>query len=134
LAVDAQPIAAVAVADGVARADVGGQVQALDELDDHQTGQARLADTDDRDAFAREFLLTQALYEFLDPGNGFSPAERTDYRCAAKVYQSVQPAMNPDALLWPRLGGKTHELIAKHIGEVAVGRAGRERSFSTNRK
>ena len=86
--------------------------------------QERLADDDNRDAFAREFLLTQALYEFVDPDTGLSAAERVDYRWAAKVYQSVQPAITPDALLWQRLGEKTHQLIAQHIGEVEVGKGG----------
>ena len=54
-----------------------------------------------------------------------------DYRWLAKVYQSVQPAMTPDALLWQRLGAKTHELIAEHIGEVEVGKGGPSRSSST---
>jgi type I restriction enzyme R subunit len=32
--------------------------------------------------------------------------------------------MTPDALLWQRLGQKTHELIAKHINDVEVGKGG----------
>ncbi len=86
--------------------------------------QERLAEDEARDGFAHEFLTAQALYEFLAPDTGLSLAERGDYRWAAKVYQSVQPAMTPDALLWQRLGRKTHELIAKHIGEIEVGKGG----------
>lgn len=86
--------------------------------------QERLSDEDDRDQFAREFLTTQGIYEFLDPDTGLSKQERLDYRWAAKVYQSVQPAITPDALLWQRLGAKTNELIAQHIGEIEVGKGG----------
>ena len=86
--------------------------------------QERLAEEADRDAFAREFLIAQGLYEFLAPDTGLSKTERDDYRWIAKVYQSVQPALTPDALLWQRLGAKTHELIARHIGEIEVGKGG----------
>jgi type I restriction enzyme, R subunit len=86
--------------------------------------QKRLNEEADRDEFAREYLVTQALYEFLEPETGLTPAQRLDYRWAAKVYQSVQPAVTPDALLWRRLGPKTHELIAQHIGEIEVGKGG----------
>lgn len=86
--------------------------------------QERLTNEDDRDAFAQEFLTCQALYEFLEPDTGLTLSERGDYRWLAKVYQSVQPAITPDALLWQRLGPKTHELIAKHIGEIEVGKGG----------
>ncbi|MHB8059646.1 MAG: type I restriction endonuclease subunit R, partial [Gaiellaceae bacterium] len=40
------------------------------------------------------------------------------------IYQSVQPATTPDALLWQRLGTKTHALIAEHIGDIEVGKGG----------
>jgi type I restriction enzyme, R subunit len=86
--------------------------------------QNKIASEADRDAFAEEFLMTQALYEFLDPDTGLEKEERLDYRWLAKVYQSVQPAMTPNALLWQRLGQKTHDLIAQHIGEIEVGKGG----------
>jgi len=86
--------------------------------------QERLADEESRNAFAREFLTAQALYEFLDPDTSLTPEQRAEYRWVAKVYQWVQPALTPDALLWKRLGNKTHELIAEHIGKVEVGKGG----------
>src|SRR5207237_388671 len=52
------------------------------------TAQERLAETQERDEFAREYLLAQALYEFLDPDSGLTPEQRRDYRWLAKVYQS----------------------------------------------
>lgn len=86
--------------------------------------QERLTEEVERDEFARDFLTCQALYEFLDPDSGLDAAQRADYRWVAKVYQSIQPAATPDALLWQRLGAKTHELIAQHIGEIEVGKGG----------
>lgn len=86
--------------------------------------QERLREPDARDDFAREFLTVQALYEFLSPDDGLTADQRDDYRWLAKVYQSVQPATTPDALLWHRLGAKTHALIAAHIGDVEIGAGG----------
>ena len=115
--------------------ELGGALETVLERFDHidrssasfaalMEAQERLSEEADRDEFAREFLITQALYEFLDPESGLTTAERLAYRWAAKVYQSVQPAVTPDALLWRRLGPKTHELIAQHIGEIEVGKGG----------
>jgi type I restriction enzyme R subunit len=86
--------------------------------------QERLTEEAHRDEFAREFLVVQALYEFLDPETALTAEQRLDYRWVAKVYQSVQPAVTPDALLLRRLGPKTHELIAQHIGQIEVGKGG----------
>src|SRR5439155_13848058 len=44
----------------------------------------------------------------------------------AKINQSFHPAMTHDSLLWQRLGSKTHELIAEHIGMVEVGKGGQK--------
>lgn len=86
--------------------------------------QERLAAAENRDAFAREFLLAQALFEFLEPDHGLSREERLDYRWLARIYQSVQPATTSDALLWQRLGAKTHALIVEHIGDIEIGKGG----------
>jgi hypothetical protein len=47
--------------------------------------QERLTKDGDRDQLAREFLICEALYEFLEPETSFTQAERADYRWAAKV-------------------------------------------------
>jgi len=86
--------------------------------------QERVKDSKEKDQFAREFLIAQALFEFLDPEHGLAQEQRADYRWLAKIYQSVQPATTPDALLWQRLGTKTHALIAEHIGDIEVGKGG----------
>jgi type I restriction enzyme, R subunit len=86
-----------------------------------QDAQQRLLEEDARDAFAREFLTAHALFEFLWPDEALRDWQN-DYRWVAKVYQSIQPAVSPDALLWMRVGAKTHALIAEHITEVEIDR------------
>jgi type I restriction enzyme R subunit len=83
--------------------------------------QQRLIEEEARDAFAREFLTAHALFEFLWPDEALRDW-RGDYRWLAKVYQSIQPSTTPDALLWHRLGAKTHELIAQFITDVEIDR------------
>ena len=81
--------------------------------------QDRIAADDARDAFARDFLHVQGLWEFLDP-SPVTTAHRADYRWLAQVYESVQPTGTSDALLWDRLGAKTLDLVHGHITEVRV--------------
>jgi type I restriction enzyme, R subunit len=81
--------------------------------------QDRIAGDDARDAFARDFLHVQGLWEFLDP-SPVTTARRADYRWLAQVYESVQPTGTSDALLWDRLGAKTLDLVHGHITEVRV--------------
>ncbi len=79
-----------------------------------------LRDAGDRDAFAKEFLQCQGLFEFLWPDTTLRPIE-VDYQWLARIYASVMPSVDADRLLWQRLGVKTRELIAEHVGEVKVG-------------
>src|SRR5437660_5709039 len=79
----------------------------------------RVKSEEARDAFARDFLRVQGLWEFLDP-SPVTSAHRADYRWLAQVYESVHPASASDALLWQRLGAKTLELVHGHITEVRV--------------
>ena len=72
-----------------------------------------------RDEFARGFLKVHALWELLWPDENLVE-HRSDYRWVAKVYASVQPSENPDALLWLRLGAKTLSLINEHVIAVEV--------------
>jgi len=85
--------------------------------------QQRLAEEASRDEFAAEFLRAAWLYELLAPDDGLN-GKRADYRWLAKIYQSVQPATTSDALLWQRLGAKTHALIAQYISGVEIGAGG----------
>jgi type I restriction enzyme R subunit len=81
--------------------------------------QERIADPDDKETFAREFLTVQALFELLWPDEDLRPI-RKGYGWLAKLYQSVQPAMTPDALLWHRLGAKTLAIVNEHVVSVKV--------------
>jgi type I restriction enzyme R subunit len=85
--------------------------------------QQRLAEEASRDEFAAEFLKAEALFELLSPDDGLD-GKRADYRWLAKIYQSIQPATSSDALLWQRLGAKTHALITQHISGVEIGAGG----------
>jgi type I restriction enzyme R subunit len=87
--------------------------------------QERLESEDSRDAFAREFLPVQALFELLWPNPDLRDI-RDSYRWLAKVYESVQPPMASDALLWHRVGAKTLALVNEHVVTVDVRGAGVE--------
>jgi len=90
-----------------------------------QEAQQRIADPQEKEAFAREYLKVQALFELLWPDEDLRPI-RDRYRWLAKLYQSVQPAITPDALLWQRLGAKTLALINEHVVSVEIRGAGVE--------
>jgi type I restriction enzyme R subunit len=103
---------------GIDTSDTG--FQALSEA------QERMPDQGTRDDFARDFLKVQALFELIWPDEEIRPI-RESYRWLAKIYQSIQPAMTSDALLWQRLGAKTLELVNQHVVDVDVRGAGVER-------
>jgi len=88
--------------------------------------QERMPDQERRDDFARDFLKVEALFELIWPDEGLRSI-RDPYRWLAKVYESIQPAMTSDALLWQRLGAKTLELVNQHVIDVDVRGAGVER-------
>ncbi len=86
--------------------------------------QEAVATAEDREAFAREFIECEALFEFLWPDTSLRPYE-DDYRWLARVYKSVEPVDISDALLWRRLGAKTQALISQHVS-VTLDSAGTE--------
>jgi type I restriction enzyme R subunit len=90
-----------------------------------EAAQERLKTDEARDEFAHEFLKIQALFELLYPDISLRPI-RDSYSWLAKVYESIQPAMASDALLWHRLGAKTLQLINEHVLTVDVRGAGVE--------
>ncbi|MFX0573123.1 type I restriction endonuclease subunit R [Nocardia nepalensis] len=90
-----------------------------------QDAQERLRTTRQREAFAREFITAQGLFEFLWPASELKPYE-SDYRWLAKIYTSIQPSRVSDKLLWLRLGAKTQALISVHIGNVTIDATGLE--------
>ena len=87
--------------------------------------QERLASLEVRAAFAMEFLRAEALFELLWPDTRLRPIE-DEYRWLARVYKSVQPTGDANALLWHRLGAKTSELIGMYVTDVEVDTGGLE--------
>lgn len=87
--------------------------------------QERIATIDDRAAFAELFLRAEALFELLWPDTRLRSIEEK-YRWLARVYKSVQPTGDANALLWHRLGAKTSELIGTYITDVEIDAGGVE--------
>lgn len=110
---------------GVCLGRFGGIDRAASGFEQLMAAQERLADADERARFAEEFLWCQGLFELLWPDTALRPIE-DDYRWLAKIYKSITPTTVSDALLWQRLGAKTAELIAEHIGDVRVEATGLE--------
>jgi len=81
--------------------------------------QEAVAGVDARAAFAAGFLRSEALFELLWPDVRLRPVE-DDYRWLARVYASLRPSVDANALLWHRLGEKTRTLIGEHISDVVV--------------
>jgi len=81
--------------------------------------QERIATVDQRSRFAEAFLRCESLFELLWPDVRLKTIE-DDYRWLSRVYQSVSPTVDANALLWHRLGEKTRELIGTYISDVGV--------------
>jgi type I restriction enzyme R subunit len=69
--------------------------------------------------FAESFLRCEALFELLWPDIRLRPIE-DNYRWLARIYASVRPSVDANALLWHRLGQKTRDLIGEYISGVEV--------------
>ncbi|HEY5482769.1 MAG TPA: HsdR family type I site-specific deoxyribonuclease [Propionibacteriaceae bacterium] len=69
--------------------------------------------------FAESFLRCEALFELLWPDTRLRPIE-DDYRWLARIYASIRPSVDANALLWHRLGSKTRDLIGEYISGVEV--------------
>jgi type I restriction enzyme R subunit len=89
------------------------------------TAQERIATVEARADFAEVFLRCEALFELLWPDARLRPME-DDYRWLARIYASVRPSVDANALLWHRLGEKTRELIGEYISDVEVSDAAAE--------
>lgn len=84
--------------------------------------QQAIASVEARATFAASFLRCEALFELLWPDIRLRPVE-DDYRWLARIYASVRPSVDANALLWHRLGEKTRELIGEYISGVQVEQA-----------
>ncbi|MGB7961875.1 MAG: hypothetical protein WCF12_02795, partial [Propionicimonas sp.] len=85
----------------------------------------RLVEREARDAFARDFIAVETLWEFLDPHEVLD-THRGDYRWLAQVYEAIKPTKAHNELLWHRLGGKTIALVHGHMDSVTVTGTGLE--------
>ena len=84
--------------------------------------QEQLVTVEARADFAAGFLRCEALFELLWPDTRLRPVEN-DYRWLARIYTSIRPSVDANALLWHRLGEKTRELIGEYISGVEVEQA-----------
>ncbi|MFN8620616.1 MAG: HsdR family type I site-specific deoxyribonuclease [Chloroflexota bacterium] len=97
-------------------AAIGRAAPAYEQL---MEAQEVLAGVDARAAFAERFLRCEALFETLWPDTRLRSVE-DDYRWLARIYQSITPTVDANALLWHRLGHKTRDLIGQYISGVEV--------------
>jgi type I restriction enzyme, R subunit len=85
----------------------------------------RIATNEAKEAFAREFIALEALWEFLDPHETLTK-HRGDYKWLAQLYEAVKPTNVSYDLIWARLGAKTLSLVHGHMSNVAVAGTGLE--------
>lgn len=85
----------------------------------------RIAAQADKEAFAKDFIALEALWEFLDPHETLTK-HRNDYKWLAQIYEAVKPTHVSYDLVWARLGAKTLSLVHGHISNVAVTGTGLE--------
>ena len=93
--------------------------------DQLMAAQERIATVEARAAFAMSFLRCEGLFELMWPDERLRSIE-SDYRWLARVYASVQPVADPNALLWHRLGAKTAELLGRYVSDVEIDAGGLE--------
>ena len=110
---------------GQTLAPFAGVDRTADAYEQMMAAQERLATIDARADFAERFLRCEALFELLWPDTRLRPIE-DDYRWLARIYASVTPTADANALLWHRLGEKTRDLIGSYISDVGIGDAASE--------
>ena len=91
------------------------------EFEQLSDAQQLLPTSDERDAFAEEFMRCEGLFEFLWPDTRLRPIEG-DYKWLARIYESVRPIDVVNRMLWQRLGAKTIAIVHEHLSDVTVGR------------
>jgi len=101
----------------------------LDRTDFSYVGLAgarqRIATPDAKEAFAKDFIALEAMWEFLDPHDALTK-RRDDYKWLAQLYEAVKPTHVSYDLVWARLGVKTLTLVHGHMSNVAVTGTGLE--------
>lgn len=97
-------------------AGIDRQIAGFEQL---MAAQERLATSEAREAMAEEFLRCEGLFELLWPDTRLRSIQ-DDYRWLAKIYASIRPSVDANALLWHRLGEKTRSLIGEYISDVEI--------------
>jgi type I restriction enzyme R subunit len=110
---------------GAAMAPFVGVDRSATGYDQLMAAQERIATVEARASFARSFLRCEGLFELMWPDERLRSIE-SDYRWLARVYASVQPVADPNALLWHRLGAKTGELLGRYVSDVEIDAGGLE--------
>jgi type I restriction enzyme R subunit len=110
---------------GEAMAPFAGVDRSAAGYEQLMAAQERTATIEARASFAESFLRCEGLFELLWPDDRLRSIE-SDYRWLTRVYASLQPAIDPNALLWHRLGAKTGELLGTYISDVEIDAAGLE--------
>lgn len=110
---------------GEAMAPFTGVDRSATGYDQLMAAQERIATVEARAAFAMSFLRCEGLFELMWPDERLRSIE-SDYRWLARVYASVQPVADPNALLWHRLGAKTGELLGRYVSDVEIDAGGLE--------
>jgi type I restriction enzyme R subunit len=110
---------------GEAMAPFAGVDRSATGYDQLMAAQERIATVEARAAFAMSFLRCEGLFELMWPDERLRSIE-SDYRWLARVYASVQPVADPNALLWHRLGAKTGELLGRYVSDVEIDAGGLE--------
>ena len=85
----------------------------------------KVAKAEDKEAFAKDFIALEAMWEFLDPHETLD-TYRTDYKWLAQLYEAVKPTHVSYDLIWARLGAKTLGLVHGHMADIAVTGTGLE--------
>jgi type I restriction enzyme R subunit len=79
--------------------------------------QQLLAGEEESQAFAKDYLELQSLFEFLWPREALVAA-RSQYLWLAKIYNSMQPA-KLNLLLWQKFGAKTQAIVDASVTDIA---------------
>lgn len=85
----------------------------------------RVATVAEKDAFAKDFIALEMMWEFLDPHEALK-ARAADYKWLAQLYEAVKPTHVSYDLIWARLGVKTLNLVHGHMTNVEVTGTGLE--------
>ena len=101
-------------------AHFSGVDRTMEGFEGLEAAQERIRTDELKDAFAKDYVVLEKLWESLSPDAVLNPY-LSDYRWLSQVYQSVQPALdNIGKMLWFAFGAQTTKLIHEniHVGDL----------------